>query len=379
MLKNAAFLARMDLRYSLRQRETLVWLFVMPPIFFYFIGTVTGGFGGGGSSRSDPIQLEQGSAGGFLVDELARQLDEMDYEVRHADGEETPDGVARIVVPDDFTERVLDGEETAVALHPAGSSLMGDYDRFRVGRAVYTLLAGLVASAEAGEEPSTATFARLSEMPRALKLEVQPAGKRERIPAGFEQAIPGITVMFTLILLMTSGAVLIVIERQQGLLRRLASTPIGRGEVVLGKWAGLAGLGLIQVAFGMLVGTFLFGMEWGPNLLMVCLTLLAWASLVASLTMVVGGLARSEGQAAGIGVLSANILAALGGCWWPIEVAPDWMQTLQIFLPTGWAMDAMHKLVTFQSGAASALPHVVGMALAALACGWVGAKLFRYE
>ena len=30
----------------LRARETLLWLFVMPILFFYFIGTVTGGFDG---------------------------------------------------------------------------------------------------------------------------------------------------------------------------------------------------------------------------------------------------------------------------------------------------------------------------------------------
>jgi ABC-type Na+ efflux pump permease subunit len=380
MLRNVSFLARMDLRYSLRQRETLVWAFVMPIVFFYFIGTVTGGFGGGGSSGTDRIRLEEGAAGGFLVDELAAHLGEMDYEVERA-SEAGAEGEsrARVVVPDDFTDRVLRGEETAVELHPGGSSLMGDYHEFRVGRAVYTLLASLVASAEAGEEPSAAGFERLRGMPRALTLSVEPAGERERIPVGFEQTIPGTTVMFTLILLMTSGAVLIVIERQQGLLRRLASTPIGRGEVVAGKWAGLLALGLIQLAFAMLAGTLLFDMHWGPDLPMVCLVLATWAALVASMTLVLGCLARTEGQAVGIGVLSANVLAALGGCWWPIEVAPDWMQTLQLFLPTGWAMDAMHQLAIFHNGATSALPHALGMALAAVACGWVGAKLFRYQ
>jgi len=380
MLSNAVFLARMDLRYALRQRETLLWAFVMPVIFFYFIGTVTGGFGGGGSSGADPVRLEQGASSGFLADELALQLGAMDYEVeRQGTAQPGDENVARVVLPADFTDRVLRGEETVVELHPAGSSLMGDYDQFRVGRAVYTLLAGLVASAEAGEEPSAAGFARLREMPRAVTLEVESAGRREHIPMGFEQAIPGTTVMFTLILLMTSGAVLLVIEREQGLFRRLASAPIGRGEVFLGKWAGLVALGLIQLTFAMLVGTFLFDMDWGPDLPMVCLVLATWVALVASMTMVLGCLARSEGQAVGIGVLTANVLAALGGCWWPIEVAPDWMQTLQLFLPTGWAMDAIHQLAIFQNGASSALPHALGMAAAALACGWLGAKLFRYQ
>lgn len=47
-----------------------------------------------------------------------------------------------------------------------------------------------------------------------------------------------------------------------------------------------------------------------------------------------------ENLAAGPGVLLANILAALGGCWWPIEVTPDWSSLCRSwFLPAGrWTL-----------------------------------------
>ena len=38
MLRPILFLARTDVHYMLRQRETLLWTFVMPVIFMYFIG-----------------------------------------------------------------------------------------------------------------------------------------------------------------------------------------------------------------------------------------------------------------------------------------------------------------------------------------------------
>ena len=41
MSSPAWFVARHDLLYMLRRRETLLWTFVMPIVFFYFIGTVT--------------------------------------------------------------------------------------------------------------------------------------------------------------------------------------------------------------------------------------------------------------------------------------------------------------------------------------------------
>ena len=78
-------------------------------------------------------------------------------------------------------------------------------------------------------------------------------------------------------------------------------------------------------------------------------------------------------------VLGSMILAALGGCWWPIEVTAPWMQKLAWFLPTGWTMNALHKLVSFGAPASSVLPHVALLILAAAAAVWVAGRAFRFE
>ena len=180
-------------------------------------------------------------------------------------------------------------------------------------------------------------------------------------------------------MLLTSGASALVQERNEGLLRRLASTPISRGELVMGKWIGKMILGTVQIAFAMLVGTLLFTFDWGPSLPMIVLVMLGWGALCASLGLLLGTLARTEAQATGVGVLASCVLAALGGCWWPIEITPDWAQRLQDFVPTGWAMDALHGLVSFRAGAATALPHVALLVATAWLVGVVAARRFRYE
>jgi hypothetical protein len=59
MLRAAWFIARKDVQYMLRERETLLWTFIMPIIFFFFIGTITGGFAGDDSpDRPDPLVLD---------------------------------------------------------------------------------------------------------------------------------------------------------------------------------------------------------------------------------------------------------------------------------------------------------------------------------
>lgn len=377
MWRDAWFIASNDARYLLMKRETILWTFVMPIIFFYFIGTVTGGYGGGGRGR--PAVALEAPAGGFLAGEVGRRLDEAGFAVVPAGAGATSGRAARrLVLPPAFTDSVLAGHATVVRFGRRTSGMDGQYDEVRVRRSLYTVLADLVAADAPDGRPDSSAFARMRALPRPVQLKVSSAGQRRDPPVGFQQAVPGTLVMFTLLVLLTSGAVLLIIERREGLLRRLASTPMSRTSIVLGKWIGRMMLGLVQVAFGVLAGTLLFRMQWGPDIAMVALVLVFWAALTASLGLLIGGLCATEGQAVGIGVFGTNLLAALGGCWWPIEVTPQWMQTLSLALPTGWTMDALHRLITFQAGPASVLPHLAALALAALVAGWAAVRTLRF-
>jgi ABC-type Na+ efflux pump permease subunit len=378
MLREILFIGGQDLRQVLRARETLMWVFVMPILFFWFIGSVTGGFARPTKESPDALVLDAPDDAGFLVDELERRLTERFYRVERSD---TTGAIARhVTVPAAFTDSVLAGVPTQLRYEYRDTGLGGDYERIRVGRAAYTVLADLsVVSQDSAAVVDPAAFAELAAMPRALTVDVKPAGKRQVIPTGFSQSVPGIMVMFTLLVMSTSGAVLLVIERRQGLLRRLASAPLDRRSIVLGKWAGRLVVGLVQIGFAMLAGTVLFGMDWGPDLPFVFLVMLVYAALMASIGLLLGSVARSEGQAVAVGVISANVLGALGGCWWPIEITPAWMQKLALFLPTGWAMNALHKLVAFGAGPMSIVPHVVGMSIVAALVLAATARLFRFD
>jgi ABC-type multidrug transport system permease subunit len=382
MLGQALFLARSDLRQALRQRETWIWTFVMPVVFFFFFSSIQSGPSpGGGGAAKDPLTLVVPGDGGVLADELERRLAAADYAVTRValapEGEEPPERVLH--VPERFTERLLAGEgELPLRLERDGGGNAAELDRFRVSRAAYGVLADVVATAARGDVQTAEAYAAHAAWPRSREVRARPAGARPTIPSGREQSIPGTLVMFTMIVLLTSGAIGVVIERRNGLLRRLAAAPLSRGEVVLGKWLGVLFLGLVQVAFGMLAGTLLFRLRWGPDLPMVALVLVAWAAFASSLAMLLASLARTEGQCVGVGVLASNVLAALGGCWWPIEVTPRWMQELASWLPTGWVMNALHRLMTFQTGPSGAYAALAWLALGALAIGLVAARRFRY-
>ncbi len=383
-MRNALFIAWHDARHQLRQGSTLLWVFVLPPVFFYFIGTVTSGFSNTMSGAiATPIVVSARDPG-FLREQIDLRLRDnsfapewLDEVVPDADGE-LPRRV--LTFDDNLSERIEAGEQVKASFDTRASSLTRQYEVIRVQRSLYTALADIVtADARSGGALSAAALVELNNETRVWQLDVAPAGQRTVIPSGFEQAIPGILVMFTLLVLLTSGGSMLVFERNKGLLRRLAYAPMSRTEVVIGKWGGRMVLAVLQIASAVLIGTFVFDMQWGPDVPMVVVVLLAWAAFCASAGLMLGSLAKTDGQAAGLGVLVANVLAALGGCWWPIEITPPWMQGLQNFMPTGWAMDALHKLISFEAGAPSALPYVLTLLLGSAAVAAIAVRAFRYE
>jgi len=156
---------------------------VMPVIFFYFIGSVTGGFAN--HEKRDPIAVIVPPDAGFLADELIHRLEARNFQIVHA-----KNFYRELSIPPGFTAAILAGKQVKVEFTRTGAGIDADFDQTRVARAVYTLLADLAAVSSKGETPTVGTFAELARQPRLISLEVTSAGKRKDPPIGFEQSVP---------------------------------------------------------------------------------------------------------------------------------------------------------------------------------------------
>ena len=79
--KAIALLARNDLKLALKDRSTFLWLFIMPAVFFYFIGTVTQG--GVSFVDSSVKLLVENHDDGFLSQHLQSRLEENLFTIIH--------------------------------------------------------------------------------------------------------------------------------------------------------------------------------------------------------------------------------------------------------------------------------------------------------
>ena len=122
------------------------------------------------------------------------------------------------------------------------------------------------------------------------------------------------------------------------------------------------------------------GMNFGGNPLglltimaafVLCITALTFAALAPRIT--------DESQANGIVLLLSLSLAPLGGAWWPLEIVPEFMQTIGHLSPVAWAMDGFQDLIYFGGGFGDVLPDVGVLLGAAVVLFVVGIRSFKYE
>jgi ABC-type multidrug transport system permease subunit len=85
----------------------------------------------------------------------------------------------------------------------------------------------------------------------------------------------------------------------------------------------------------------------------------------------------AEDRVTGTCVLASLLLAALGGCWWPLEIGPPALKTVALLTPTGWALRALHQLISFGSGLEAVLFPLAVLAAFGLAANVLAVRFFR--
>jgi len=144
-------------------------------------------------------------------------------------------------------------------------------------------------------------------------------------------------------------------EHDWGTLERLRSASAPLWATLTGKLLARFVVGFIQMAVLFAAGYVLFGISLGrtPAALMLPAAAVAFAG--AAFGLIVAGIGRTRDAVLPVGAIVIMTMAAIGGCWWPIDFEPMWMQNVALALPTTWAMRAFNDLMIRHLTASSAL------------------------
>ena len=343
-------LALGDLKRFAKDRHAALWLIAMPLVFAYIFGSAMRG-GGPPATWIPVIDLDRSGLSELFIE----QLRQPEYWIEMKDPQDLtllktkwPYGV---VIPAGFGAAILDGEPVKATL------VRGDVspERFLevqscLAHAIVRYTQGLVL-ADPSRKPwnaeSKAALEQALNRPQLLTLSRRSARTLKPPPMGFYQSLPGMVVMFVLQMIITYGGASLVHDRAAGRLPRLFASPLSRFEVYSGKVLSRVFLGILQAAILLVGGCLLFRIPLGDHPLFLAPVVVALALVAGALSVLVGLVCRTEKQVILIGIFSAMVLSALGGCWWPIEIVPDSFKTVAACTPAFWAVHGMQSVLYF--------------------------------
>lgn len=402
-------IAWLHLRTTFQQRATLLFGLVMPVLFTFVIGLGIQGFEGDEEPATWQVTVVDNDRGMLATELLESLRADPILSVSETDAEsaaaalEAGDSSATLILPAGMSAALLDGQIVSLefqlnledqvsaqvveqAVRAAMDELSSSLDMATISLQVANAmnLFAVDGAPDEAEYYENGVIAAQSRWQAGAPVEVEAQKETRRedtsvdIPEGFSQTSPGIAVMFAMFFIV-AGTGSILLEREQGTLRRLLITPASKATILAGKLLGIYISAVVQFSLLVLAGQFLFKVDWGQSPLALIIMILAFTYCITALGMLLAAVVRTYAQMDAASTILIIPLAGIGGAMWPIEIVPDFMQKASLFVPTGWAMRGFHDLITRGLGLQDILLEagvLVAFGVAFLA---VGVWRFKYE
>ncbi|MFC8191130.1 ABC transporter permease [Cellulomonas sp. NPDC057328] len=186
---------------------------------------------------------------------------------------------------------------------------------------------------------------------------------------------PGLLALAVMTASFTSQAIATAFDRRNGVLRLMATTPLGRGGLLAGKVLGVLAVELVQVV---LIGAVAALLGWRPDLAGVALALVGLVlgtGAFTALALVVAGTLRAEAVLA-LANLLLLVLALGGGVVVPAADLPAPVAAVAAWLPSGALGDVLRA--TLLDGTLPLVPVLV-LAGWTVGLGALAARVFRWH
>ena len=138
-----------------------------------------------------------------------------------------------------------------------------------------------------------------------------------------DAAVPGVLALCVISTALSGQGIATGFDRRYGVLRFLATTPLGRNGLIMGKC--IAVLVVVAIQFT-LVAVLGYGLGWRPDAIAVSrsiITMIMGAGAFTALGLLIAGTVRAEATLAIVNIAWV-ILAGAGGVVFPLKSFPDW-------------------------------------------------------
>jgi ABC-2 type transport system permease protein len=184
----------------------------------------------------------------------------------------------------------------------------------------------------------------------------------------------GMTIMWTNLVV----GQLLITWREQGILRRLGTTPLRPSTLIASQAVAFASVSLVQSAIVLSMGALLFGVKVEGSLVFLALTVSLGIAAMLAIGYTIASFARTTSSAHAVGQLVAFPMMFLGGSYFPMD-PPSFLRPIVDAIPLTHLNDALREVVNYGGGAGDIGVHWLAL-LAWAAAGFIAsAMLFRWQ
>jgi ABC-2 type transport system permease protein len=175
------------------------------------------------------------------------------------------------------------------------------------------------------------------------------------------------------------AALTLVTWREKGLLRRLRLAPLRPSEIATGRVMVSLAIALVQLLLFLGAGVLLFDLSLDASWWMAFPLILVGTLAFLAIGLITGAVTNTAEGASAVANLITLPMAFLSGAFFPIDLAPGWLQAVSKALPLTYLVEGLQDAMVRGLSAAAALPELGVLAAFALGLGVLGIRLFRWE
>lgn len=166
----------------------------------------------------------------------------------------------------------------------------------------------------------------------------------------FQQLGPAILALFPFIIMFLITSITTLRERRSGTLERLMTTPLAKGDFIVGYALAFAVAAVVQAVVTVAFAVVVCGLSVEGPLWQLGLVAVADALLGTALGLLASAFARTEFQAVQFMPVLVIPQILLGGILMPREQMPDALQTISDWLPLSYGIDAINGVTAGEAG-----------------------------
>lgn len=345
-------LLNFHIRNFLKTKETMIWVIIMPLVFAVFFGLVFHGSSNG--TRTEGLISVLNHDSGPIGEELSDFLKKKNFDVRDSSVQKA---IATIEIPETFSTGYIAGSAPDIRVTFPAKVNDSRQAQLKVYLTQFTLQ--MVKSTIWIREHNMVLddFHAVSARTPGITLK-KTSGERRKIPSGFSMSFPGILIMFVMMNILIYGGISLNQDLESGITRRTLAAPVSKTAFITASILYRTLIGLFQALILLVAGQLFFHISYLTASIWLLPLIALFSLAIASLSMLLATAVRNPDRISTAAIILTLPLAALGGCWWPLEVVPKLWQKIAWYLPTGNIRDVFSKLFIHEIGFADIAPNV---------------------